>query len=161
VNREAAALLEAHVLDRVRAGGPTRVLDAYCGVGLYARALARDGVEVVGIEAHPDAVAEARRALPDGRIVAGRVEDHLDEGLPADAAILNPPRAGLGEPVTARLREGGAARIVYVSCDPATLARDIARLEEAYRVTDVTCFDLFPQTAHVETVVELEECATT
>lgn len=160
VNRGAAALLEAYVLGLVTDGRPTRVVDAYCGVGLYARELDRAGWDVVGIEAHPEAVREAERAAPRSQILEGRVEDRLEQVLPADVVILNPPRAGLDPRVPSALRTSRAGRLVYVSCDPATLARDLSRLGEAYRLVGVRCFDLFPQTAHVETVVEMESCAT-
>lgn len=160
VNRKAAEALEAYVLDLVGRGSPAHVLDAYCGVGVYARRLERDGVRVTGIEAHPAAVREAERAAPSSRFLHGRVEALLAEGLPADAAILNPPRAGLAGDATAALAANPPARVVYVSCDPATLARDLKRLKGSYRVLEVRSFDLFPQTAHVETVVELEACAT-
>ena len=161
VNRTAAVGLEAHVLDRVLDGRPERVLDAYCGVGVYARRLARAAVEVVGIEAHPDAVAEARRSAPTAEILEGTVAERLQETLPVDVAILNPPRAGVEEAAVAILAEDGPDRVVYVSCDPATLARDLKRLGDRYEVAAIRCFDLFPQTAHVETVVELRRCATT
>lgn len=161
VNRKAAALLEAHVLELVAAREPKAVLDGYCGVGLYARRLAREGVRVVGIEAHTEAVAEARRAAPDATFLEGTVEGRLREALPVDVAILNPPRAGLHAAVPRLLRTRPPERVVYVSCDPATLARDLDRLSDVYRVASVRCFDLFPQTAHVETVVDLESCATT
>ncbi|HSH44265.1 MAG TPA: TRAM domain-containing protein [Longimicrobiales bacterium] len=161
VNREAAALLEAHVLERVAAADPASVLDAYCGVGLYARRLAGEGVRVVGIEANGAAAAEARRAAPHATILDGTVEARLEEALPVDLAILNPPRAGLHRRVTELLRRQAPTRLLYVSCDPATLARDLKRLEGSYRVAGVRCYDMFPQTAHVETVVELESCATT
>jgi 23S rRNA (uracil1939-C5)-methyltransferase len=161
VNREAASLLEAHVLDRVMANAPARVLDAYCGVGLYARRLDRAGVAVTGIETHPAAVAEARRSAPGARVLEGTVADRLEEALPADLAILNPPRSGVEEGALDGLVAAGPDRMIYVSCDPATLARDVRRLGGRYDVVAVRCFDLFPQTAHVETVVELERCATT
>jgi 23S rRNA (uracil1939-C5)-methyltransferase len=161
VNREAAVELEAYVLERVRRTDPDRVVDGYCGVGLYARRLGRDGVDVVGIELHPAAVREAERGAPGSRFLAGRVEDRLPEALPADVVILNPPRAGLAAAVPEQLSAAGsAARVLYVSCDPATLARDLKRLKGSHRVVGVRSFDLFPQTAHVETVVELEPCAT-
>jgi 23S rRNA (uracil1939-C5)-methyltransferase len=160
VNRGAAALLEAHVLERVRAASPASVLDAYCGAGLYARELVREGVEVTGIEAHAGAVQEAERAAPNGRFLRGLVEECLEEALPVDLAILNPPRAGLHGSVPPALEAGGPGRIVYVSCDPATLARDLARMSGRYRLAGIRSFDLFPQTAHVETVVELERCVT-
>jgi len=70
--------------------------------------------------------------------------------------VVNPPRAGLHWNVTLRLTSQPVARVIYLSCDPATLARDLHRLRVNYRVTAVRAFDLFPQTAHVETVVVLE-----
>jgi 23S rRNA (uracil1939-C5)-methyltransferase len=160
VNRGAAALLEEHVLDRVFAKPPARVLDAYCGVGLYARRLEREGVSVVGIEAHPEAAAEARRAAPRATILQGKVETLIDEALPVDLAILNPPRAGLDVAVIGAMAARPPARLLYVSCDPATLARDVSRLKGDWELVGVRCFDLFPQTAHVETVVEMQ-CVTT
>lgn len=160
VNRKAAEALETHVLELVGRGAPAHVVDAYCGVGVYARRLDREGVRVTGIEAHPAAVREAERAAPSARFLHGRVEERLGEGLPADAAILNPPRAGLANGATEALAANPPARIIYVSCDPATLARDLKRLKGTYRVAGIRSFDLFPQTAHVETVVELEACAT-
>jgi 23S rRNA (uracil1939-C5)-methyltransferase len=88
--------------------------------------------------------------------VQGRVEDILPTVLPADLVILNPPRAGVDARVAETL-EANAARIrglIYVSCNPATLARDVARLP-GYRIEAIRAFDMFPQTAHVETVCEL------
>jgi 23S rRNA (uracil1939-C5)-methyltransferase len=159
VNRGAAALLEDHVSGIAQTAGEGRLVDAYCGVGLHARRLARAGWRVAGIDTDPEAVAEARRALPAGRFLVGRVEEHLKETLPADLVILNPPRTGLDRAVPETLLAETPARLVYVSCDPATLARDLDRLSPGYRVVGLHCFDLFPQTSHVETVVELE-CAT-
>ncbi len=155
VNRRAAELLERHVLERVRASGAGRVLDAYCGVGIHARRLEREGYDVVGIDAHPAAVAEARRSAPDSLFLLGTVEARLAEALPVDVAILNPPRAGLREEVVDGLRRQAPARILYVSCNPATLARDLNRMKDTWELTAVRCFDLFPQTAHVETVAEM------
>jgi 23S rRNA (uracil1939-C5)-methyltransferase len=161
VNRDAAEGLETYVVDRALASSPDRVLDGYGGVGLYGRRLAGAGVDVVAIEAHPGAVAEARRAAPAIRVLEGTVEARLVDALPVDVAILNPPRAGLDAVVTERLATEGPSRLVYVSCDPATLSRDLKRWSGVYEPVGIRCFDLFPQTAHVETVVELERCATT
>lgn len=156
VNRGAAALLEAHVMERIGDPAGLRVVDAYCGVGLHARRLARAGARVVGIELDPEAVAEARRSAVEGtEYVEGPVEELLPAYLPADLLILNPPRAGVAAEVADALAAAPPRRIVYVSCNPATLARDLRRLGEGFRVESVRSFDLFPQTAHVETVVVL------
>ena len=156
VNRAAAALLEAHVAALAGEVAGLRVVDAYCGIGLHARRLARAGASVTGIELDPDAVAEARRGAPEGAVfVEGPVEAHLPDHLPADLVILNPPRAGIAAEAADALAAAPSGRIVYVSCDPATLARDLKRIGTAYRLESIRCFDLFPQTAHVETVVAL------
>jgi 23S rRNA (uracil1939-C5)-methyltransferase len=156
VNRAVAAALEEHVLQRAQAVGGKTVVDAYCGIGLHARRLARLGYHVVGIELDDSAIAEARRDAPEGtEFVVGRVEDELPKHLPADLVIVNPPRPGLDPLAIDSLVSSKPAHIIYVSCDPATLARDLAKLEAAYTITGIQCFDLFPQTTHVETVVEL------
>lgn len=156
VNRGAAALLEAHVLRVVGVAEGSRVIDAYCGAGLHARRLARAGARVLGLELDPDAVAAARAdAPPRLEIRQGRVEDLLPGALPADLLILNPPRAGVAAEVAAAIVERPPRRIVYVSCDPATLARDLRRLGPGFELAGLRSFDLFPQTAHVETVAEI------
>jgi 23S rRNA (uracil1939-C5)-methyltransferase len=155
VNRGAAQLLEDHVLELAGDVNDRVVVDAYCGVGLHARRLARRGARMIGIELDPLAVAEAERAMPGAHFIAARVEDALPAQLPADLVILNPPRAGVAPEALAALHSDAPPRIIYVSCDPATLARDLKRLAPLYDVHSIRCFDLFPQTAHVETVVEL------
>jgi 23S rRNA (uracil1939-C5)-methyltransferase len=159
VNRGAAERLHAAVMaaavpaDQSAAG--MSVVDAYCGVGVYGRALARVGARVTGIELDPEAAAAARAGAPEGfRVIEGAVEERLGEVLPVALAILNPPRPGVDERVTAQLSAAGVERVVYVGCDPATLARDLGRLE-GYALTGLHAFDLFPQTAHVETVAVL------
>lgn len=156
VNRGSAALLEAHVVELAGDVDGRTVVDAYCGVGLHARRLNRRGGRVTGIELDPLAVEEARRAVPGAHFIAGRVEDELSSVLPADLVILNPPRSGLAPEAADSLLSAPPDRIIYVSCDPATLARDVARLASRFVVRSIRCFDLFPQTAHVETVLELQ-----
>lgn len=151
VNRLAAEAMVAHVLEAC--GPPAMAVDAYSGVGIYGVALARKGWKVTSIEVDPDAVRASRALAPAGmRVVEGTVEERLGGALPADLVILNPPRTGTGPEVPGVLRERPPRRLVYVSCDPATLARDAARLGEVFRLTGLRSFDLFPQTAHVETV---------
>ena len=158
VNRGAAEALAERVLGSVgSAGTGATAVDAYSGVGLYARALARRGWRVTAIEADPAACAAAGADAPAGlRVLEGRVEHRLGEALPADLVILNPPRTGLAGELPGMLLEGRPARVIYVSCDPATLARDLARMSAGYALTDLAAFDLFPQTAHVESVAVLD-----
>ena len=133
-----------------------RVIDAYCGTALIGRHLARAGATVVGIEIDPAAVAIAIEGAPSGLDVRkGPVEELLGAAMPADVAILNPPRGGLAQPVPGLLSESPVALLAYISCDPATLARDLERLAGAYQIKQVLAFDMFPQTAHVETLVTL------
>jgi 23S rRNA (uracil1939-C5)-methyltransferase len=154
VNPEAAALLVEHVLALV--GEPASVVDAYCGTGVYARPLAERGAAVTGIELDPAACADARRGAPAGLVVLeGRVEDVLEDALPAELLIANPPRSGLDPEVTRIVAARVPRTVIYVSCDPATLARDVEALSAVYECAAVRCFDLFPQTAHVETVLLL------
>jgi len=162
VNREAGRLLHDAVLREVGRPAGLSIVDAYCGAGVLGRRLARHGARVVGVELDPSAVEAARSGEGVGegghgdfRLLHGRVEERLEECLPADLVILNPPRTGVDERIPRLLRGSPPARMVYVSCDPSTLARDLRRLGEAFRLERVQAFDLFPQTAHVETVVTL------
>lgn len=154
VNRAAAHALAGHVL--AQAPAPGRAVDAYCGIGVYGRALARRGWRVVGVELDADACAGARHGAPAGfEVREGRVEELLPAALPADLVVLNPPRTGLDGRVPEALARERPGRVVYVSCDPATLARDVGRLRGAFSLTGLSSFDLFPQTSHVETVAVL------
>jgi len=157
VNAEMAESVRAHVLDRIGSYEPRSVIDAYSGTGDTATALSRQGVKVTAIELDADASRwAASRLIPPSRAIQARVEDALPGLLPADVVILNPPRAGVDPRVTATLEaEADHLRAaIYVSCDPATLARDLSRLP-SYRIESSRAFDMFPQTAHVETVCEL------
>ncbi|HEX6536262.1 MAG TPA: TRAM domain-containing protein [Gemmatimonadaceae bacterium] len=157
VNAEVAAALREHVVARAVAHEPRTVVDAYAGVGDTAAALAAGGRSVTAIELDPDAAAWAASRLPAGsRALAARVEDALPGALPADVVILNPPRRGVDERVTAALDAARPAprAVLYVSCNPATLARDVARMPN-WRIASLVAFDMFPQTAHVETACEL------
>lgn len=150
-NRSAAESLVAHVLGR--AGEGKVAVDAYCGVGVYGRALARGGWRARGIEWNREACVGARHAAPEGFVVVeGPVEEQLEAQLPADLVVLNPPRTGVHESVPGILARSRPRRVIYVSCDPATLARDAGRMRAAYTLVSLHAFDLFPQTSHVESV---------
>ncbi|HET9426473.1 MAG TPA: TRAM domain-containing protein [Gemmatimonadaceae bacterium] len=157
VNPAMAAVLRQHVLDRVRRHAPRSMVDGYSGSGATAIPLANEGIAVTAIELDAHAAAACSARLPaTSRSLSGRVEDLLPSALPADLVLLNPPRTGLADAVPVQL-EGANPRpraVIYVSCNPATLGRDLARMP-GYRIESVRGFDMFPQTAHVETVCEL------
>lgn len=150
--------------DRVRAFAVERlgpatgrtVWDLYAGLGDTTAILARAGAHVESVELDRRAVAHAERLGPPANRHAGAVES-LAAALPdPELVITNPPRTGMDVLVPQVLQQRRAGRLVYISCDPATLARDIVRLSPGYRLVEARCFDLFPQTAHVETVAVLE-----
>ncbi|WP_300686262.1 class I SAM-dependent RNA methyltransferase, partial [uncultured Bilophila sp.] len=167
VNTPAAELLYAEA-ERFAAldtfDGPV-LWDVYGGVGSIGLYMARHAGRVVGIEAMPGAVRCARanaRALGvegyrveqgDARSVLGRL---AKVGPKPDVVVVDPPRAGLDATVVRQLTDAIPARLVCVSCNPATLARDVARLAPAYRLAAARPVDLFPQTPHVETAALLE-----
>jgi 23S rRNA (uracil1939-C5)-methyltransferase len=157
VNPGVADRLRRHVVALASRVAPRTAVDGYAGTGDIAIALAELGARVVAIEMDRDAARVCAGRLPQGsRAITGAVEDVLPQVLPADVVVLNPPRAGLDARVTKSLtREIRIQQLIYVSCNPATLARDVRRLD-GYCVRSVRGFDMFPQTAHVETVCELE-----
>jgi 23S rRNA (uracil1939-C5)-methyltransferase len=158
VNAEVAAALREAVLHAVPPGA-RRVLDLYAGRGEVALALARRGCEVASVEVDEGAVKLARERAAAEHLtvgaVAGRVEHHVARLLPADAVVANPPRTGLAAEVSAALARRPPAVLAYVSCDPATLARDLKRLGAEPARLSLVCFDMFPQTSRVETLVVL------
>jgi 23S rRNA (uracil1939-C5)-methyltransferase len=132
-----------------------KVWDLYAGIGETTAQLVARGAVVESVEQDRRAVAEAEARGPAARRHIGRVEAILRELRRPDLVIANPPRTGMHQRVTAELERVRPARLVYISCDPATLARDLQRLEH-FRLMLVQAFDLFPQTTHVETVTVLE-----
>lgn len=166
VHREAPAALTGAVLSALGDVAGGRVLDLYSGAGLFTLPLA-DAVgesgSVVAVEGADRAVRDARRNLHDRPQVAlhgGDVAGVLasgEAGTRADAVVLDPPRVGAGRDVVRAVAGLGPSRVVYVACDPAALARDVAYLaEEGFALRDVTGYDLFPMTHHVEAVAVLE-----
>ncbi len=133
------------------------VWDLYAGIGETTAMLAARGARVESVELNPAAVAVAMGALPSSgvRCRAGRVEARIHQLDHPFAVVTNPPRAGMDPGAVSAMVAAQPERVVYCSCDPATLARDLRRMGSGYRVAAVQAFDLFPQTAHVETVVGL------
>ena len=145
------------VLDATPSSG--RIVDLYAGVGLFSMGLAatgRDGITAVEGDRQSAAdLKENARSYPSAiRVLAGRVEDHLVRHREtADTIIVDPPRSGISREAMDIIVRHGARRIIYVSCDPPTMARDGRRLLDAgYRLESLRGFDFFPNTPHVETV---------
>ncbi len=141
-----------------------RLVDAYCGIGTYSLPLARLGWQVLGLEQHPGSVALAERnAVLNGladrcRFQTADVAVALDAVLPdAQVLLLDPPRKGLDPRVLAAIAACPPQRLLYLSCDPATLARDLRQLcSDGYRLISVQPIDFFPNTTHVESLALLE-----
>ncbi|MFJ5059322.1 class I SAM-dependent RNA methyltransferase [Streptomyces nigra] len=168
VHPKAADTLVTAVMQGLLPRKGDMALDLYCGVGLFAGALADrlgDQGAVLGIESGKRAVEDARHNLADFdrvRIEQGKVESVLPRtGITeVDLIVLDPPRAGAGRKTVAHLSSLSARRIAYVACDPAALARDLAYFRDGgYRVRSLRVFDLFPMTHHVECVAILEPAA--
>lgn len=165
IHPAAADILVGAVLDGLAPRPGENALDLYCGVGLFAGALAErlgDHGAVLGIESSKQAVLDARHNLADLENV--RIEcDKVEKLLPrtgitsTDLIVLDPPRSGAGRETVRHLAGLGARRIAYVACDPAALARDLAFFRDAgYRPVSLRAFDLFPMTHHFECVAILE-----
>jgi 23S rRNA (uracil1939-C5)-methyltransferase len=159
------ALLEPLVAEGLRDAAGGTALDLYSGVGLFTLPLARRFASVIAIEGNHASVRYARRNLSNAGLSNARVETspvgawlarHAVELGQADFVLLDPPRAGAEAEAIRGIIALRPQHISYISCDPATLARDLRALNEnSYRVTSVHAFDMFPQTHHVETVVHL------
>jgi 23S rRNA (uracil1939-C5)-methyltransferase len=138
-------------------------LDLYCGAGLFSLQLARRGITVWGVEENPASIANARfnassNHLANANFIAGRVEESSEKLPPApDLIVLDPPRKGCQPEVIAAMKRLAAKQIIYISCNPASLARDLKMLleEGEYGLESLQPVDMFPQTIHVETIAAL------
>jgi 23S rRNA (uracil1939-C5)-methyltransferase len=162
-NRDVAALAYAAIAREVAARPGERIVDAYCGVGGIALTLARaGGLDVLGIEEHAAAIDDATASaalngVAGARFVAGDVGVRLRDVASADVVVLNPPRKGCAPAVLAEVARLHPRVVAYLSCDPDSLARDLAGLvERHYRVRSVTPFDMLPHTPHVEALAILD-----
>ena len=148
--------------------GKETVWDLYCGIGTISLFLAKKAKQVYGVEIVPPAIADARKnaalnGIENAEFYVGKAEEVLpekyeQEGISADVIVVDPPRKGCDEAVLQTMLKMKPERIVYVSCDSATLARDLKRLcEELYEVKRVAVCDMFPQGVHVESIVLLQK----
>lgn len=140
------------------------VLDLYCGIGSIALYLADLAKEVIGIEYNKDSVTAAIENAQINRIENARFFQGdavslfpklVKDGYSFDVLVVDPPRTGLGEDLIRLLIDSKIKRIVYVSCNPATLAKDLNQLTTTYKINHMIPLDMFPQTAHVETITLL------
>ena len=157
VNVAQAETLVDRVLHSFDLHGGETVLDLYAGVGLFTAFMAERASLVTSVESYPPAVTDADENLSDldnVDLIEGSVEDVLPElDGPYDAAVIDPPRTGVDGRALDALAALAPPTLVYVSCEPSTLARDAKRLvRQGYRLVDVTPVDMFPQTYHIECV---------
>jgi 23S rRNA (uracil1939-C5)-methyltransferase len=161
VNSPQAEALASLIAERLALSGKETVIDAYAGVGTFAVLLSPNSGRVIAIEDSNSAVADARfnaRGLSNVEFIESRTEDAMAEmDFPVDAVILDPPRTGCHPGTIDAVRRLAPARLAMVSCDPPSLARDLALVCEgnAFAIDEVQPVDMFPQTYHVECVAFL------
>jgi len=157
------------IRDRAALTGQETVYDLYCGIGLIALLLAKQARAVVGVECEPDSIASAERnaelnGISNALFFCGKTEDLLKggtlfkQGPRPDCIVLDPPRVGLHKEMIVPILQSGCPRLLYLSCNPASLARDLKLMLErvpAYRVDSLQLFDFFPHTTHLETLAVL------
>ncbi|MEA1929107.1 MAG: methyltransferase domain-containing protein, partial [Candidatus Auribacterota bacterium] len=164
INIPIADALTAKVMEIIEKTQPAAVIDLYCGVGLFALAAGKAGVPaVLGIDRNKTAVRDARKNarnldLPGVRFEMMNARDGLEFALPPvkpeeTVLIVDPPRAGLGRDLISLITRYKPGTIIYISCAPDTLARDISRLANAeYRIESTQIFDMFPRTPYFESI---------
>ena len=167
VNREMAEVLYARAVEFAELTGTETVLDLYCGAGTITQVMARHAARVIGAEIVPEAIADARENAKRNGVenveflcgdAAAAAADFAARGLRPDVICVDPPRKGLAPAVVRAAAQMAPGRIVYVSCDPATLARDVKLFaQEGYEAVRAVAVDMFPGTANVETVVLLSK----
>ena len=165
VNRAQAEKLYSKAKEYAKLSGDEVLLDLYCGTGTIGLTMAQDCKQLVGVEIVEDAVNDAKanaeaNGINNARFICAdaptAAEQLRKEGTAPDVVILDPPRKGCGEELVKTIRKMNPKRVVYVSCDPATLARDLKNFSEnGYITHEVTPCDMFPRTAHCESVALL------
>jgi 23S rRNA (uracil1939-C5)-methyltransferase len=161
VNPPQAERVYETVLDYASLTGKETVLDAYCGVGTLSLILAKQASKVIGVECVKDAIIDAKENaivnhISNVQFICAPAEDFISSLKHIDVSILNPPRKGCERSFLESLSLLKPTKIIYVSCDPATLSRDLAILcKKGYKLTHVKPFDMFPQTIHVECIALL------
>ena len=167
VNRDQCEILYARVLDLAGLTGRETVLDLYCGIGTITLCLAKSAKKVIGAEIVPEAIEDAkgnaaRNGIENAEFFCGDAsaiaQKLARDGVRPDVVVVDPPRRGLAPEVIAAIAQMSPARVVYVSCDPATLSRDLKLFTTLnYTPLRAEAIDMFPRTEHVETVVSLSQ----
>lgn len=161
VNTYQAEKLYQKALEISCLNGDETVLDAYCGVGTLSLYFARHCKSIIGIECVPEAIKDAKEnaklnSILNATFICAYSEDYIKNIQSIDLIILNPPRKGCEKSLLERINKIRPEKIIYISCNPATLARDLAILHaDGYTIEIVHPFDMFPQTTHVECLVKL------
>ena len=165
VNPEGTELLYGKAKEYAALTGKETLLDLYCGTGTIGLTMADSVKELIGVEIIPQAIENAKEnarlnGIENARFfcddATGAAKRLYEEGIRPDIVILDPPRKGCSREVVETVVKMNPDRVVYVSCDPATLARDLAYFDElGYETVKATAVDMFPRTTHVETVVQL------
>ncbi|MBH0162855.1 MULTISPECIES: 23S rRNA (uracil(1939)-C(5))-methyltransferase RlmD [Fictibacillus] len=166
INPDQTKVLYDQALQYAELNGDETVIDAYCGIGTISLFLAQKAKKVYGVEIVPEAIEDARRNaelnnIHNAEFAVGKSEDVIPEwkkqGITPDVIVVDPPRKGCDEELLKTIIEMKPKRVVYVSCNPATLARDLRVLEDGgFKTQKVQPVDMFPQTTHVEAVALLE-----
>jgi len=170
VNPVQTEVLYNKALEYADLQGDEVVIDAYCGIGTISLFLSRKAKKVYGVEIVPQAIDNAKEnarlnGIRNAEFIVGESEtvipEMYDKGIKADVIVVDPPRKGCDERLLEVIARMGPERVVYVSCNPATLARDLKYLSErGYEVEEVQPVDMFPQTAHVECIVQIKRAET-
>jgi 23S rRNA (uracil1939-C5)-methyltransferase len=166
VNPDQTKVLYDKALEYAGLNGDETVIDAYCGIGTISLFLAQKAKKVYGVEIVPEAIEDAKRnaelnEIANAEFAVGKAEDVIpkwySEGITADVLVVDPPRKGCDEALLRTIIEMKPKKVVYVSCNPATLARDLRILEDGgYKTLEVQPVDMFPQTTHVECCALIE-----
>ncbi|WNB91784.1 23S rRNA (uracil(1939)-C(5))-methyltransferase RlmD [Bacillus sp. NEB1478] len=166
INPDQTKVLYDQALKYAELSGDETVIDAYCGIGTISLFLAQKAKKVYGVEIVPEAIEDAKRnaelnGITNAEFAVGKSEEVIPEwkkqGITPDVIVVDPPRKGCDEELLKTIIEMKPKRVVYVSCNPATLARDLRVLEDGgFKTTEVQPVDMFPQTTHCEAVACLE-----
>ena len=169
VNRDQAEVLYGKAIEKAGLTGKETVLDLYCGTGTITLALSQHAKKVIGVEIIPAAIRDAKENAVRNQIenaeffcadASQAAKKFAEEGIRPDVIVVDPPRKGLDQQVVDAMVQMAPEKIVYVSCDPATLARDLKRLEEqGYKTLEAEAVDMFPRCHHVESVCVLSRKA--